>query len=376
MTSTARPRASHRSGFGSVRQLPSKRYQARYTGPDGYQYSGPVTFDTKTDAETWLSMRRTDIVRGEWLPESAMKAKTAPVTFGNYARGWLKRRDLKPRTRASYGSLLDVHLLPAFDLVALSTVTPRMVAEWHSSMSDDRPTTRARAYGLLAAIMNTAVAEDEIAASPCRVRGGQSVRRRVKIRPATAEELVAIAAAMPEKYRAAVMLTAWCALRFGELTELRRSDLDLKAGVVRVRRGVVRVDGETLVDSPKTEAGARDVAIPPHIVSMLKDHLREHVPFGRDALLFPAVSGRHLAPSTLYRVFYPAREAAGRPDLRWHDLRHTGAVLAAQSGATLAELMGRLGHTTPAAALRYQHVSEGRDAALAGRMSQLAGGAQ
>ena len=55
-----------------------------------------------------------------------------------------------------------------------------------------------------------------------------------------------------------------------------------------------------------------------------------------------------MAPSSLYRVFYPAREAAGRPDLRFHDLRHTGAVLAAQTGATLAELMGRLGHSTPA----------------------------
>ena len=55
-----------------------------------------------------------------------------------------------------------------------------------------------------------------------------------------------------------------------------------------------------------------------------------------------------MQPSTLYKVFYPAREVAGRKDLRWHDLRHTGAVLAAQTGATLAELMGRLGHTTPA----------------------------
>ena len=59
---------------------------------------------------------------------------------------------------------------------------------------------------------------------------------------------------------------------------------------------------------------------------------------------------------------YLAREAAGRPDSRFHDLRHTGAVLAAQTGATLAELMGRLGHSTPQAALRYQHAAQGRDA--------------
>lgn len=367
-------RRGRRSGFGSVRKLPSGRFQGRYTGPDGRQHTAPVTFDTKGDAETWLAMRRTAIVRGEWLPESAMKAKAAPVGFEEYARGWLERRDLKPRTRASYANLLERFLLPAFGGLAVAAITPRMVAEWHAGMGEDRPTTRARAYGLLAAMMNTAVAEDEIAASPCRVRGGQAVKRRVKIKPASLAELEAITAAMPERYRAAVMLTAWCALRFGELAELRRRDLDLKAAVLRIRRGVVRVNGQTVVDTPKTAAGARDVAIPPHLLPMLKDHIRDHVAFGKDALLFPAAGGGHLAPSTLYRVFYPARAAAGRPDLRWHDLRHTGAVLAAQSGATLAELMGRLGHTTPAAALRYQHVAEGRDAALAARLSALAGG--
>jgi integrase len=73
----------------------------------------------------------------------------------------------------------------------------------------------------------------------------------------------------------------------------------------------------------------------------------------------------------LYRHYYKARHAAGRDDLRWHDLRHSGAVLAAQSGATLAELMARLGHSTPAAAMRYQHAADGRDRAVAAAMSTL-----
>ena len=81
-----------------------------------------------------------------------------------------------------------------------------------------------------------------------------------------------------------------------------------------------------------------------------------------------------MAPSTLYKVYYPAREAAGRKDLRWHDLRHTGAVLAAQTGATLAELMGRLGHTTPGAAMRYQHAAADRDAEIARRLSAMVAG--
>jgi integrase len=92
----------------------------------------------------------------------------------------------------------------------------------------------------------------------------------------------------------------------------------------------------------------------------------------KDSLLFPAKGGGHLQPSTLYRHFYAAREAAGREDLRFHDLRHSGAVLAALTGATLAELMARLGHSTSAAALRYQHQAQGRDRAIAEALSKLA----
>jgi hypothetical protein len=81
---------------------------------------------------------------------------------------------------------------------------------------------------------------------------------------------------------------------------------------------------------------------------MIREHLTHHAQEGRDGLLFPAANGGHLAPSTPYKSFYRARHAAGRPDLRWHDLRHSGAVLAAQTGATLAELTARLGHSTQA----------------------------
>ena len=165
-------------------------------------------------------------------------------------------------------------------------------------------------------------------------------------------------------------------MRFGELTELRRHDIDLDAdeGVIRIERGVVRTYDGFAVGTPKSDAGVRDVAIPPHLVIPLPGHLATHVGPEPDALLFPAHHGGHLAPSTLYRHFYAARTLAGRPDLRFHDLRHTGAVLAAQAGATLAELMGRLGHSTPAAAMRYQHAAAGRDKALAGAMSKIARG--
>ena len=136
---------------------------------------------------------------------------------------------------------------------------------------------------------------------------------------------------------------------------------------------MVRTDDGPVVKGPKTEAGKRDVNIPPHLMPAVHDHLIEHTAPRPDALLFPAVHGGHLNPATLRRAYHPAREAAGRPDLRFHDLRHTGAVLAAATGATLAELMARLGHSTVSAAMRYQHAAADRDKAIAAALSGLAG---
>ena len=94
-----------------------------------------------------------------------------------------------------------------------------------------------------------------------------------------------------------------------------------------------------------------------------------------DALLFAAqATAVTWHRSTLNRHFYAARGVAGRPDLHSHDLRHTGAVLAALTGATLAELMARLGHSTPQAAMRYQHSAPDRDQAVAELLSKIARG--
>ena len=180
--------------------------------------------------------------------------------------------------------------------------------------------------------------------------------------------------ATPPRYRAMVLLASWCGLRFGELTELRRSDVDIDGRLVRVRRGVSRAGGEVFIGDPKSDAGRRDVSVPPHLVPVLASHLDHHVGPGDDALVFPARHGGSMAPSSLYKVWHPARLAAGRPDLRFHDLRHTGGTLAAATGATLADLMARLGHSTPSAAMVYQHAAAGRDRDIADALSVFAEG--
>lgn len=377
---------AERRKFGRIRKCqPSGRYQAAYTAPDGRVYRAERTFAAREDAEGWLHERRREIDRELWSPpatadqkRTAAQKKAAGELFAPYANRWLenrtvKGRPLKPRTKAHYRSLLDDYLIPSFGSKQVRDITMQSVDRWYARTLKDKPTMRAHAYSLLRTILETARTRDRIIeTNPCLVRGGGTVSRKVKPQPATLEQLAIATAAMPERMRLMVPLSAWCALRFGELVELRRSDIDVTNGVIRIRRAAVRVGGNWVVGDPKSEAGARDVAIPPHLLPMVEAHLE---PLRKDDLLFPAASGGHMQPSTLYRWWYKARDAAGRSDLRWHDLRHSGAVMAAMTGATLAELMARLGHSSPTAAMRYQHAAQGRDREIAAALSRLAEGA-
>lgn len=361
--------------FGTIRKRANGRYQAYYMGPDQAFHRAPSTFETKADAEAWLVGERRLIQNDDWTPTKSRRARVIRATesFGPYAEAWLEYRELKPRTRALYRRQLDRFLLPYFADTSLRDITPAVVRVWHSRLDPTKPTQRAHVYGLLRSILSTAVADEIIQANPCRVRGAGTVKRARRVEPATLDELEILVTEMPEKYQALVLIGAWCGLRFGEMAELRRGDINLVTGQLQVRRGVVRIRGQVTVGSPKSDAGVRDVAIPPHLVPLLEAHLEEHVGSDRDALVFSAVNDPSIQvhPNTLYRHWYRAREKAGRPDLRIHDLRHTGAVLAAQAGATLAELMSRIGHSTPQAALRYQHAARGRDTEIAAALSRL-----
>jgi integrase len=350
--------------FGTTRQLPSKRWQARYWHR-GERHTAPVTFDAKQDATAWLGGQRMDILRGAWLPP-AVAANADGLTFGDYAATSLAQRKLADRTRHSYEQIMRDHLLPYFGEVPVDAITPARVRTWWAAL-DTGDTMRARAYGLLTSVMNDAVTDELIASSPCRVKGAATAQPRREVDPASPDQIAAIAAAMPPRYAALVMLSAWCALRFGEVTELRRGDIDLRRREVRIERAAAWVSGRVIVKPPKTNAGKRRVPMPATLAGQLRGHLAEHVGPGKDALLFPSPTnpGRQIAQGSLFKYWSAAVKAAGVPGMRFHDLRHTGATLAAQSGATTAELMHRLGHRSPRAAQIYQHATAERARAVA-----------
>ncbi len=328
-----------RRGFGAIRVLPSRRVQASYVGPDLQRYSAPYTFDTRLDAEEWLAAERRLLTSNAWTPpKERQRATLAGATLADYAAGAVDRRrvrgePLRPRTRVLYLSLVERVILPGLGGRPLESITPEIVADWYGQLDPRHPTQRAHAYSLLRTILGQAVEEQLLPANPCQVRGAGRASRARRIQIATPDELVSIAAAMPGRLQLLVLLAAWCGLRYGELAELRRSDIDTARGVIAVSRAVVRVGGQDLIGLPKSHAGVRAVAAPPHLLPAIVAHLDTHTGPAANALLFPRRPGdsRHMMHTELTKTYNKARTTAGRPDLRLHDLRHTGATLAAQT---------------------------------------------
>ncbi len=158
------------------------------------------------------------------------------ITFGDYARTWLQQRsDLRPRTVEIYTSMLRNHLLPTFGSIPIKRLSPAAVRSWNAQLSKSHPVTAAKAYRLLKGILATAVTDELVGRNPCMVKG--AAQERSPERPMVSiAEVEALVTAMPEQWRIAVELAAWCHLHVGEVLGLERRDIDLLHGTVRVER--------------------------------------------------------------------------------------------------------------------------------------------
>jgi integrase len=342
------------------------RYEVRYRDPTGRERSR--TFTTKKLAEKYEREQRTEVGKGSWLDP-----RHGSQTFAEFMDKWLaERHDLRPRTLELYRSLLKRHLKPTFGALTMAKLSASSTAvrSWNAELAREHPATAAKAYRLLHQLCSTAVADGVVGRNPCTVKGAG--QEHSPERPtATVAEVAALAGAMPADLQLVILLAAWCQLRRGELLGLERRDFDLLHGTVAIERSVNYVAGGRQVGPPKTEAGVRTLALPPHLLGDIEEHLRQVGPEG-NAPIFTGPHGRAVRPHTLWQFFLAARQSIGRPDLTMHDLRHSGLTWSAATGATPAELMRRAGHKSSAAAMRYQHATADRDAALAEALSAMA----
>src|SRR5262249_46152472 len=118
--------------FGSVRKLPSGRWQTRYPGPDGLPRTAPETFARKSDAERYLTLVEAQMARHE-----STDPERAKVLLKDYAERWITQRPkLRPRTIHLYTWLLGKHITPYLGRVPLGRLDTPMVREWRAKLLD------------------------------------------------------------------------------------------------------------------------------------------------------------------------------------------------------------------------------------------------
>lgn len=312
-----------------------------------------------------------ELLHRTWVdPENARAALAA------YACEWLEHRPkpLRPRTRETYKTLLRLHIEPELGRLELGKITPSVVRRWHADLVSHGPgpNTAAKAYRLLHSVMATAVADEVISRNPCVIKGA-GVERADERPVASVAQVWAAADAMPDRYRCIVLLAGFVGLRRGELLGLECRQLNLLHGMLTVDQQQQELpDGRIVLLEPKSDAGKRTITLPPFLVTELESHLSRFSAPGPRGRVFAGERGGPLRHLTLHKYWDRARASVGFPDgFRFHDLRHTANTIAAASGASTRELMHRMGHASSAAALRYQHATRDRDAALAAALGDL-----
>lgn len=334
-----------------IRPTPSGNWQARYYDPSG-RLRGK-TFERKSDAQAFLAAAKTDIRRGAWVDPARSTTR-----FGPYALQWLDHKlNLRRSTMATDAGFLRKHILSRFGDVAIGRITRADVQQWVKELGETGlgPESVRRCHRMLKAILAEAVEERMIAESPCRRISLPRLNHR-EHRYLTTEEVERLALSIDELYRALVYSAVYLGCRWGELVGLKRENIDLLRGHVRVVGTLEEVGGLRYVEETKSRASRRALSLPAFLVEILAEHVRIAP---ASEFMFIGAKGQWLRRNVFRRSHWkPALVRAGvDQELRFHDLRHSCAALLIAQGAHPKEIQARLGHASITTTLNtYGHL--------------------
>lgn len=364
-------------------------------------------FERKQDATRWMTAQRSALQRGDWIdPADGRK------TFSEVAAEWreLTFADLEPKTRAGYTSLLAA-MEREFGRDRIAAVDTAALQAYVGKLRETRsPETVRRYFTVLQNVLKLAVERRYIGANPCasvRLPKGDPKKEQLFLSP---REVHAVAEAIDPHWRTAVLVAAYTGLRAGELWALRRNDIDLLHGTLRVDESLKDVAGHLEFGRPKTDGSVRTIALPKTVLDLLAEHLdpeRGCVGSAPDALVFTTPSGGPVSQGNFYqRVFKPTVRRGtctgceARPSqpsdecpecgesiswvlppakhgLRFHDLRNTCASLSLSVSPDIYAVSKRLGHASITTTVdTYGHLLPDADAAIAASLDALMTAAQ
>ncbi|MGI8776648.1 MAG: tyrosine-type recombinase/integrase [Acidimicrobiales bacterium] len=350
------------------------RWEVRYRDPAGKQRAR--LFERKVDAERFAATTAADLLRGTYVDPAGGRCM-----FGDYARTWAESQVHRATTSAQVESNLRNHILPTFAARPLAAVRPSEVQSWVKGRTEVlAPSTVEVIYRYVAAIFASAVDDRLIVVTPCKGVKLPKVEAP-EVVPLATEAVEALIDAMPERYRAAVVLAAGTGLRQGEVFGLTTDHLDFLRRSLRVDQQLVLLPRRPpYLAPPKTKASRRTIPLPDVVLEELAAHLAVFPVGEGDSLVFTNDKGEGIRRNRFSEsVWVPAVARAGVPGAHFHDLRHYYASLLIRHGESVKVVQARLGHASASETLdTYSHLwpdSEDRtraavDAVLRSRSSR------
>ena len=299
------------------------------------------------------------------------------LTVAEYLNGWIVNRipgTITTRTETMYERAVQSYINPSIGKVRLNKLSPSDVSRMLHDLEEKgySPATRRMARATLRRALRMAQQDGILSRNVASIAEGPKLDHREgrSLTPDQARQF--LLTVRGHRHEAAYVIALSLGLRRGEILGLRRRDIDLLHATVRIEQSrTFTMGGVSLTKSPKTTAGFRTLAVPRPVLEAIEAHLNAFTGAAPDSLVINGKAGRPLTPNVLQVSWQRARESISRPDLRLHDLRHTGLTFAAAAGATTVELMHRAGHSSSAAAMRYQHATRDRDRVLADALASM-----
>jgi integrase len=351
--------------MGNVAKRQDGRWRARYRDEAGKEHARH--FDRKLDATRWLATVEADLLRGTYVDP-----KAGLVKLRDYSEQWRTAQMHRPSTAVYFETMMRRHIYPTFGDRPLGTVRPTEVQAWVRCMSGTlAPATVKVVHGILASIYKAAIRDRKVVESPYLGTALPKVEPK-RIEPLSTDQVERLIEAVPDRYRALIVLAAGTGMHNGEALGLTVDRIDFLRRIVRVDRQLVLVQHhEPFLGPPKTSASHRTIPLPQVVVDTLAAHLSAYpalpsrvrvgsidAPHQEVELVFRDASDGPIRRTSFSTVWRPAAKAAGLPDGEtFHALRHYYASLLIRHGESIKTVQARLGHATAAETLdTYSHL--------------------
>ena len=374
------------NGTGSIRKITASRngksyvyWQARYSDPaTGIQHS--ITGPTQKAVKDKLIEALSDINQGCYVAPSKQ-------TLGEWLDLWLDTyvsNSVKPYTLDSYRSSCNVHIKPALGKIRLTSLTTLQIQRFYNRLLEQEisPKTIKNINGVLHKALNQAVRIGELKYNPTEACDLPKVYKK-EIVPLEQDDIRKFVDAIKgHRFECLFLITLFTGMRQGEVLGLTWDCVDFEHSSIYINKQLTKTHkvGGKYILSPTKNGRARLITVADYVMTLFQKRKEqqesERIWAGEawsnpDGLVFTDAAGGHLVHLTVYKEFKNIARSLGYENTRFHDLRHSYAVAAIESGDDIKTVQTNLGHATASFTLDiYGHASQKMRQQSADRMER------